>query len=458
MKRRLFCLLLAFVLLLLCGCGSSTNTDPTSGTSTAGTDIYHQKVMDRMEKVQFRPPYEGEPLLEYDPDSRVYIALGEMDLDFYPNTAAAGNSLSFWVISLDPFDKSEIRVEIPVQTEYTVSVLDASQMCHGTIYHDGIPGNFGLTEQQYLCMAGVDFLEQDRLAHYASICVDLLEEYQKKAYEEKKTAEEIKASAEYQFYYNTQLEYWAKWREPSEQYKSLSKEELPMFYAYHVSILFAGLGSHEETVKSLTVAVGQERHEMEIGQWRLHTQTPQDILDYISQNENREVSVGGGATNRLGYYPGPNGYKSVSFDFVAKEDMTITGTHPLIAHGEPVRIQGGNVEIYEMVDGKQVLVLDYLWDTKSPLTFEEGQIIRIQLTFQDDRLKAYYVGFYGGIFLDYTYREKDYTGFYETRMYREGHPWDIYLMVFEGIDVGEWYYYQGTDDRPAWLRDTINAE
>jgi len=445
--------MLALVLLLLCGC-SSADVDHTGGTSATGTDVYHQKLMERLAQYEFTPPYEGDPWIEHDPDRRVYIALGNMYLDLYPDTGGGMNPLAFWMISLDPFDKSEIQVEIPIQTEYTVSVLDASPMCH-----EAANGDFTLKEWQYLCMIGLDFQERERQTQYATVCVELLQEYRDKYLEEKKTHEGIEDSEEYQFYYNKQLEYQAKYMEPSEQYKALTKEELPKFYAYRVSIQLTGLGSHEETVESLAVTVGQERYEVDIGQWRLHTQAPQQFLDWASQNGHREITVGGSGATSSGYVPGPYGYYSFSFSFVAKDDITVTGIHPLTTHSDPAKIQGGYVQVSELVDGKEVLVLDYLWDTESPLTFEDGQIVRIRVAAQDDRLKAYYVGFYNGLFLDYTYRGKAYTALAENRQYRLGDLWDLYLMVFEGVDVGEgYYYYLGRDDRPDWLRYGSNAE
>ncbi len=458
MKRRLFCLLLAFVLLLLCGCSDNESQEPAQSAS----DYCHQKVMERMEKVQFRPPYEGKPLLEYDPDCRVYISLGGLDLDLYPDTSIGYSAFYFWVISLDPFSESEIRVEIPVQTEYTVSVLDASQMCHGTIYHDEIPVNFGLTEQQYMCMAGVDFQERQRQAMYATICNDLLLEFRANAFTPGMTPEQIaqiKASEQYQFYLNKPAEYLAKYNEASEQYKVLPKEELPQFYAYRVGIQFTGLGSHAETVETLTVTVGPKQYEMEIGQCRLHTQTPLEYLDHRSQSKPEGMSGGGGFQFKTGYFPSPSGYDGTRFVFTAKEDLTVTGAHLATCYGDKTQIQDGYVEIYKLdKDGNEVLVLNYLWDTRSPLYFEEGQIVHIQVSIQDDRLKEYHVGFGSCIFLDYTYRGKAYTVLHESRYYRDGHPWDIYLMVFEGVDVGEWYYYEGSDGLPPWHQDASDTQ
>ncbi|MBQ3147525.1 MAG: hypothetical protein IJB91_07340 [Oscillospiraceae bacterium] len=456
MKRRSLCLMLAMVLLLLSGCGSSTNTDPTGGTSAAGTDIYHQKVMERMAESEFTPPYEGKPWIEHDPNRRIYISLGGQDCDFYPNTNMALNQFTFWIISLDKIDPSRIQLDIPMQTAYEVGVTDCTEMTHGTVHHEGVVGNFGLTQQQYFCMANVDFQERERLGLYASICGDLYREFQDKAFAENMTREEIEASEEYQFYKEKNNEYNAKNLEPSKQYKALTKEEVPKFYAYWVHITFPGLGSYEETVEELTVIVEDSRYAMEIGQWRFHTQTPQEILDAREARQIYGVGGGTGFQKRLTSIPSPEGYDHITFYLTGKEDLVITGVDLLEGPNSTANVVAGRVQIYEEDEsGREVVVLEYLWDTKTPLEFKEGQNVRIDLCIQDDRVKEYEVGFTRFSILRCTYRGQPCAYYHEHLEQRDGHPWEIYLMAFAGVDVGEYYHYH--QPVVGWYKD-IPAE
>ena len=454
MKKRLLCLWMALVMLLLCGCAG--NTDPTAGTFPTGIDIYHQKVMERMTQYEFSPPYEGNSWIEHDPNRRIYISLGGQDCDFFPDIALSVTSFNFWIISLDKIDPNRIQLDVPIQTEYEVSVTDCTDMTYGTKEHEGVDANFGLSREQYFCMADVDFQEQERNARYASICAELLQEFQEKALKDKMTMAEIKASEEYQFYYNKQLEYYDKNREPLKQFQALTKEELPKFYAYWVHIKFPGLGSYEETVEELTVIVEDSRYNMKIGQWRLHTRCPQEILD---AREARQIHGVGGSTGlqfRLGYIPVPEGYDRAEFFFTAKEDLVITGAKLLEGPNSTAKILAGRVQVYEKGTlGTDVPVLEYFWDAHTPLEFEEGQNIRIDLCIRDERVKKYEVGFTRFTFLECAYRGQPCAYYHEHLEQRDGYPWDIYLMAFAGVNIGEYYHYnQNVKD---WYKD-IPAE
>jgi len=452
MKRKILSMLLALVLLLLCSC-SSTDADPTGGTVTTGTDVYHQKVMERLTQYEFKPPYEGEPWIEYDPDRKVYISLGgQDDCDFYPDTGLAVNYIPFWVISTEKYDLSQILVEISAQTEYEVRVADLSRDCHNTVYNQNFKG--AMTEQQYMSMIGVDFQERERLEAYAGIAIALRDEFSEKVQKEYpkvtvEVMEEIKASEEYQAYNALASETRGKLKEVTKQYQALTEKDLPQFYAYWVSVCFTGLGSHEETVETLTVTLGQDIYEVNVGQWRLHTQTPQEILD--AWDTDGFLYAGGGL--HAAPFPISDGMWQVTFSGEVENDTTVTGVRQLQTQVAPVKVLCGNVQIYEKVEGKEelVLVLEYLWDTRTPLEFERGQFVQIDLCVQDDRLKDYHVGFTSYLFLDYTVRGVKYTTISEARYAIHDDPWNIYLMAFSNVDVGEAHYYN--EPKIGWFQD-----
>ena len=459
MKRKIFSILLAAVLLFLCGCGSSTNTDSTGGTSAAGTDIYRQKVEERLAEYEFKPPYEGKPWIEYDPDRRVYINLGGQDCDFYPGTDMDGSYLTFLVVSLDSYDTSEIQVEIPIQTEYKVEVTDVSALCRDTLHQNKPDGQsakmYALTEPQYLCMTDTDFREREQLEAYESIAFQLMEELKANAAKEQIPLEEVKASEEYQFYNTMRSEAKEKLQEVEKQFLALTEKDLPQFYAYWVNIHFPGLGSYEETAESLTVIVGQQRYEMNIGQWRFHTQTPQAILD--AREAESIYGTGGCVAMSMKYDDRPivTEYEYESFRFTATDGLTVTGVKLLDTPGSAAKVLAGRVRVYEKgALGGNVLVMEHLWDTKTPLEFEDGQTIQIELCIWDDRLKNYQFGFTSYRFLECTYRGELCAYYTENLQHRIGHPWDIYLMAFQGVDVGEYYHYH---PRADWHQD-IPAE
>lgn len=426
MSKRLTCMLLA-ILLLLCGCGDTT-TDTTAG-SAAGSDTidYHQNVLAQVPEVI---PYDGELAIPYDPDRQVYISLANQDCDFYPETGIGVNYLSFWVLTLEPYDVSQIQVTFPAQTEYEVLVKDFSENCADTKHnHNGTNlSQYSLTYDEYMCMQQLDWLELAKQEAYIGTATKLAQAYERDSEEYKGYMALTESESD---------RVGNEWK----QFRAVTKDHLPQFYAYKISVLFTGLGSHDEVVESMEVTLGDNSHKVDFGQWRLHTQTPKGITD----------SIGNGLSSSLpGYIFGNLNIETCCFNFDVTEELTVTEARLFGSGAVDAKILGGRVQMYD--ENWEQVLMEYLWDAQSPLTFKNGDNIRIDLCIQNDHLSQYEVGRTLFIFLDYTVRNKEFTRVDENLLNRVADPWEYYLIAFMGIDVAEYYYYRGAS---SWYDELL---
>lgn len=450
MKKRLIslCLLLALV---LCGCGKKPGaiTDPanqmTTGPQSSGTaEIdYHQEILSHMYEI---PEYNATPLIAYDPERQVYISLANQDCDFYPKYVFTG--LMFWVITKEQYDKSQITVQLPSQTSYTVHVED---MTHNAFevdpeYPSGRHGIYGLTHWQGFTLLGADWRQIGQEALYRKAAARLAESYEP-------------GSAEYEGFQKAATENTSDlWIEYIEKFKKITNEELPKFSCYRVSINFSDLGSYEETVETADITVGDNTYTVEFGQWRLHTEFPDEIKDAYTEKKGLSGSRVRIAFTEPVY---TDGYASLgnTFVFTVQESLTVLGLHQLDTEVPEIPVIGAKVRILEEgLDGQFVTIMDYYWDTEQPLTFEPGTTVAIDLYVKDDRFCQYEFCFTACFFMDYEIRDKQYQ--YPSPMMLNcihDNVWDTYLLAFEGVDVGEYYTCYVYPTSYDWVRE-IPAE
>ena len=436
-------MLLALTMLLLCGCGG--NTDPTGSTginATATTadlesNIYHQKVM---EQVYEPPAYDGEPLIPYDPDRQVYISLSNQDCDFYSDYGSTG--VMFWVITREHYASDDIQVHIDTSVKYEVTVADMTESCQ-KLSHNAVYPNFGLQKYQYMCMQKPDWRELARIAIYAKTAAELARQY-------------TPSSKEYIGYRELQAENLALSDAYAAQYQAVNMDTMPKFSAYRVSINFrelSALESNEEIVETVEFKIGGTAYTQNIGQWRLHNFTPQEILNAIPTGVG--ITSMRSVTTALGSPATVDGFENLPglFWVNATEDLTVTGVRQFETGDRAVDIIGAKIQMLDKEamedEGKQVVLMEYFWDPGQLLDIAAGTLAKIDLYVQDERLKNFEGCFTAYFFLDYTVRDQTDSILSPCRLSRlNDNVWDTYLMAFEGVDMGEYYnvYYASTSD------------
>ena len=168
MKKRIIGLILALTLLLLGGCTEDPQQDPTVTTAgIASLEEYREKVIAAAEVIT----YDAELLLEYDPNREVYISLANADCDYFSEYwFGKGNVV---VITKEHYDPAEIQVNLPMETKYTVEVMDVTDWCGAPAYRSE-QSQYGLQLYQYMCMQGVDWQELGKLQAYVASAQNLL--------------------------------------------------------------------------------------------------------------------------------------------------------------------------------------------------------------------------------------------------------------------------------------------
>ena len=451
MKKRLFSLLLVLLLVFLCGCSEVTE-EPTEsqqvgvlptassteqsaqGTSAGQQTQWEPREVPEVEDVALQiPPYEGEPLLPYDPDRKVYIPFCNQDVDFYPNYYYRG--ITGFVITKERFEIEDIQVNIPVNTEYEIIFYDFKDTIDKLAQGQDIGSPATLETYQYLTQQGIDWQAYSQLfANYnaaGTIISDYLVEMQY-----------VEGLLEkYQAYQTLYLEQKKAYETECEK---IEQGQVP-FSIYEVTILFTGVGAYEETAESIEVIIGGESYTVDIGQWRFHTELPAELQANVTRTGISQKKIMIGALQNTPYTGGVVQLQD-ALSFTALKDLTITGVHQV---GVQIEMLGGRVQITGDTDA------DFYWDLQQPLDISEGDMVNITLFLRDERFAQYEVGISTCIVMDYEINSKTYGMNLPCLFARiNNRGWDTYLMAFEGYDMGEYYtcYYVPWFER-WWLND-----
>lgn len=435
--KKILCALLALIFLLLCGCaGDAPGTEPsfTPGetvnlTDLAGGALTQEELTACIEQAKQAaeqvPEYTGEPLIPADPDRQVYIAIGEQDFDYYPDTGLGGCSV--FVLTREAYSANQIRVRIPAKTAYTVTVNELTEYCMKT-YGEGVAGNLCMNSYHYLCLQDMDWRwlaqEGKNVDAAGTLFGSKITEKEYQAYEYMREA------------YNQLLESYQA------QYDAFPEEELPQFHVYDVSIFFTGIGSHDETVETVEFIFGDEVYPVDIGQWRLHRQLPEELKEAegLSQSMMIVTALAGSP------YEGEIAQLLDALSFTANEDLTVTGVRQLT---DSVDILGGRVVISDSQGGSS----DFYWDLQRPLKIAAGSQVSIHLYVKDAFFAQFLAMKSAYLVMDYEVDGEPQGMFLPCMLWRGGNIWDYYLMAFEGYDLGEYFTCYLPNPTEGWLKN-----
>ena len=172
------CLMLALLMILLCGCDGavapteskpvetvgniSANTEGTQAPNTETTSTQEtegERQIPKVEDIAYQAPaYEGEQKIPYDPDWQIYIPFINQDMDYYPSYWISG--ITGYVITKEHYPVEEIQVKVPSKTPHEVKITEFKKPAPGE--STNLP--IGLEDYQYLCQQGIDWQKFAQLA------------------------------------------------------------------------------------------------------------------------------------------------------------------------------------------------------------------------------------------------------------------------------------------------------
>jgi len=443
MKKKIFALFLVLCLVLsACATepGDSETTGTTAPSETVGEDLtkYDPATWPKVEA------YAGTPLLAVDQERAFYFSASNQDCDFYPGLPYTGSALT--LITKEVYAAEDIAVTLPAKSKYKFTVWNLDeQFQHISTNPMDISNLQAQLLYHYMCIQKIDLYELGQMCSDARLAD---EAYNKLVIENLSTSND----------YSTLIEgYSAPYSKRIQQYEDAyiaqGTSVLADYHLYSINITFDQF--QDEAIEYLDLHLGGNTFRIEIGQWRIHSQEPEEL-----QYKHKGITTDATPIMYSPYdSPYAGGYMGLheAVRFSASEDLALTG----------LRWQGGgDLEVL----GAQVLSqsngssMDYLWDCKQPLMLDKDTGITLSVYFYSEFLKEYEAGLTGFLYLDYTLVNTgaEYTVAVPCRMNRNNSAWDTYCLAFLDVDVGEYYHYfqkeflqlQWLDQLPdAWRKE-----
>lgn len=443
MKKKIFALFLVLCLVLsACATepGDSETTGTTAPSETVGENLtkYDPATWPKLEA------YTGTPLLEADPERAFYFSASNQDCDFYPGLPYTGSA--FTLITKEAYAPEDITVTLPAKSKYKFTVWNLDEQFQ---HISANPTEFSNFQAQllyhYMCIQKVNLYEFGQMCSDADFAA---EAYNKLVFENLATTDD----------FNTLIGgYLEPYNKRDQQYMDAycaqETSDLTNYHLYSINITFDQF--QDEAIERLDLHLGGETFRIEFGQWRIHSQEPEEL-----QYKHKGITTDATPIMYSPYdSPYAGGYMGLheAVRFSASEDLALTG----------LRWQGGgDLEVL----GAQVLSqsngssMDYLWDCKQPLMLDKDTGITLSVYFYSEFLKEYEAGLTGFLYLDYTLVNTgaEYTVAVPCRMNRNNSAWDTYCLAFLDVDVGEYYHYfqkeflqlQWLDQLPdAWRKE-----
>jgi len=436
MKRLIY--LILSVLLLLSGCNADvtptetpTPTVETTAETTEPID-YWQNVKDYVGDIPVYVP--GDPLIDHDPDREVFFIVGNEEQDIFPEPF--GGSIGLRIYSRQPLTEEEIQVNIPCKTSLRTHYLDGSRSLLPDYY-------------KY----------QGPFEDYVALCITGADVRQYTLYEQWMFAANILASDSE----------WSGEKEDAEKYRQISREceaqvnaimreltapdigTVPSEPVYQYSLSFhPDLNPiYDETVETIEVILKDKSYTVDVGQWRFHSQVPDEMQTAIDAPVGVEFAFGFKGGECIPYIEYVQAREM--FQFTAKEDLTITGCRQPFMEN-PIHMLGARVQINGSTN------TNFYWDLQRPIELKKGDQVTIDLIFKDERFNEYLFETRTIAVLDYEIRGKSHVIPMRLSFYRGGEIiWDPYLLAFEGADIGNYYtcYYRPTAG--SWIDELPEA-
>jgi len=434
------------ILVLLTGCGTVTPTDPAVTTapeptleSTAGTTepVDHwQKVKELAGEVPAYVP--GEPLIEYDPDREIFIALGNEEIDIFPDPRGAMGA-DFYIYSRHPLTEEDIQIHIPCNTPLVKYYRDHSSAMTSDSSNKK-EGEFDNYVE--LCIAGADFRQYTQNNLWMSAAATL--------YRDCLWANELDDAKKYREIYDAcdaQAEIFKSELGNSEVGNVPSE---PIYVYFLMLVCENNELIYDETVESIEITIKGKTYIVDVGQWRFHSQLPNELQDTLESPKGVEDFTY--FPKVVMCYPYIDYVQTRElFDFTAAEDLTITGCRQPYME-DPLNVLGARIQIQGSTN------TDFYWDLQRPVNIKKGDHVTVELYFKDNRFQEYLMEFVTLVTLDYDIRGKSHSMGILLDLLRSGNVfWNPYLLAFEGVDIGNYYTCYHRPSCESWIDELPEA-
>lgn len=401
MKKKL-AVCLVMVLLCLTGCSQAgeetTKPDPDTVFTT--------------------PRNPGSSLIEYDPDRQIYFSFHNSEYTIYMDDTWVPY-FQFYILSKEPIDLNSVKVSIPIRTRYNIESKEEIDL------NAGISTMTDLTRQEpeqnvfpyylYLCYRGVDFGELARLKEEDPL------DYES---------------------YKAEIDSYAR------DFYSLTPDELPQFHVYTINVQLDLQSEISESFSEVDIRVGDQVYHEEIGTVQLRKTIPLNITyDWDLNGENIDDGVCGYATEPTLYNDGI--HKIENFYLIdVDQDKTLTN----------LRFLNPDIEFVDAVLRVNVgdgTYMEYSWNGEDPLNLYTGDLIAMDVIVRisgsdaiDQTVKAWGV-------LEYECESGTYHKLSESHMRRAVNFYELYAIVFDGLDVEDYYrcLYYPASVQESWRAD-----
>lgn len=399
-KGRIFVMALLLAIGFV-GCNADIPTEETNLPETQASSL-----------LPTEPISTGNSLIEYDPDRSIYFTCHNYDYDIYFGESCAP-FLSFWILSKDALNIDSIQIDIPIQNDYAIFQAECYDEYLGRLSTAGTLDYYTFTPYLYQCYWGTQWSA---------------------VYENPDAPLTINTEGK-----EVSLE---------EAYRLLEAEDLPKFHVYYVDILFKEPFGGDETFQEIDLTIDDKTYHINIGEIRLHDDPP---LNYTCD---LEIDESGGITSQhiIVYGTPPMLYNDgidqlcPAFDFTAPYDMELLDLYLL---DSKIEIQ----DIRLLINSQNGSSMDLYWDTNSPISVDEGDHVQIFVYYRDERQKALDYTAKAWAAIDYECEKGRYSAFSECTLRRELNMYELYAIVFDGVDMASYYqdYYFPLNE--SWRQD-----
>lgn len=372
------------------------------------------------------PEYEGELLVPYDPDREVCILFKET-FDYYASSYFSGTS--GYILTTKPYAVEDIQLITDMRNELEVTVTDLTKYIWDKESYPDV-GKFSgdrMNAIHYISMQGGDWYEIAKATKAHVWLATAGDEYRKLTGGTMPAvlAQKIRDLSE-QF---GQLAWGYGYSDAFEQY---TLSETPGFYCYQIEVRFNRNSYVEETVNDVSVRIGNKTYPVDVT-WHFHTDSDpnyRNIHDwkYLTELNSRQI------VRPIQWNPFNGGYllAEEAMYFQAQKDITITG---LRCEDIDAKVLGCRVYI-ESDKGN----MDFHWDMQQPLDISQGARVKIDPIFYSQEFEDFSFNYSMRMTLDYEVNNKAYSAVQQFKV-GTSFPafWDVYLTVFEGVDIGGYY-------------------
>lgn len=368
------------------------------------------------------PVYTGTgPKIQKVKSGDIYVSLENRSCDLYASSPILCQE-GFVILSERPLNTDSIRIEIPMETGYTVRIYETQgHMELASLAESGDPSSL----DAYLCGERIDWKEFGQAAE------NTVEAQTRLALgiSPETTEQDRAAVADYEKLRQGYVEEAAR--------AAVDMDFLPEFYVYTVSLEFYNL--KDETVEMLYLTVADEKRTVAFGQWRFHSKDPNEKGDIQANGvENRRTE----AHSFLGSpYDGGLAVTVPTFELTTVKPVTL---QRMWIDMKNVQLLGAEIDYIEAEDRWNSAPVHLRWDCVSDTEIPAGQLIQINAVLHDAGFEQFNTRRSGWVHLEYQCEGNRYVLSLPYDLQGStNEPWMLALQVFQSYDLGPYFtsYY-----------------